>query len=264
MLQLLSRRFLLCNAIFINAIFINAIFINAIFIVSIFLWQSPTLAAESQLDPKLEQQILEVIRRNPEVILESLQRYQQAQQQKAQKAQQAILNRLKTDRKQAIGQSPTYNNGRILLIEFSDFQCPYCAKARLALKAFADKYPDRITLVYKHFPLSQIHSEALNAAKASWAAQQQNKFWEFHDALFEQQKAMGPALYTSIAKNLGLDLAQFDRDRNSPQAQAAIEQDQNLADSLGIDGTPAIVLNGKLTGGALSVTELEKLLPPQK
>lgn len=233
------------------------------------LLQLPVQAAPNNpstvpLDPKLEQQILEVLRRHPEVILESLQRYQQAQQLKAQQAQQATLTRLKTDRKQAIGQSPTYGQGKILLIEFSDFQCPYCAKARTELKAFADKYPDRITLVYKHFPLSQIHSEALNAAKASWAAQQQGQFWAFHDALFDRQKEINPALYTTIAKQLGLDLVKFDRDRQSPEAQSAIEQDQNLGDSLGIDGTPAIVINGSLLGGAVPVAELEKRLPSLK
>ncbi len=221
-------------------------------------------AAKTALDPAFEQQVLEVLKRNPEAILESLQRYQQAQQQKARAEQTKILTMLKTDRKKAIGPSPTYGKGQILLIEFSDFQCPYCAKARTELKAFADKYPDRITLVYKHFPLSQIHSEALNAAKASWAAQQQGKFWEFHDALFDQQKDIKPEIYSKIATTLGLDLAKFDRDRQSPQAQAAVEADQILGDSLGIDGTPAIVIDGSLMGGAVPVAELEKRLPPLK
>jgi protein-disulfide isomerase len=227
--------------------------------------QSPAIAAEPKaLDPAFEQQVLEVLKRNPEVILESLQRYQQAQQQKARAEQTKILTMLNTDRKQAIGQSPIYGKGKVLLIEFSDFQCPYCAKARTELKAFADKYPDRITLVYKHFPLSQIHSEALNAAKASWAAQQQGKFWEFHDALFDQQKDIRPEIYRKIATTLSLDLAKFDRDRQSPQAQAAVEADQLLGDSLGIDGTPALVINGSLLGGAVPVAELEKKLPPLK
>jgi len=214
-----------------------------------------------KVDAKFEQQVLEVLKRNPEVILESLQRYQRNQQLKAQKAQQDILTALNTDRKRAIGQSPTDGKGKILVIEFSDFQCPFCEKARTELNAFVAKYPDRITLVYKHFPLTQIHNEAMNAALASWAAQQQGKFWQYHNALFDQQKTLNASSYTSIATTLGLDLSKFDRDRQSPQAKAAVEADQRLGESLGIDGTPAIVFNGELLSGAVPLAELEKLLP---
>ena len=214
-----------------------------------------------KVDAQFEQQVLEVLKRNPEVILESLQRYQRNQQLKAQKAQQDILTALNTDRKRAIGQSPTDGKGKILVIEFSDFQCPFCAKARTELNELVKKYPDRITLVYKHFPLTQIHNEAMNAALASWAAQQQGKFWEYHNALFDQQKTLNANSYTSIATTLGLNLARFDRDRQSPQARSAVEADQRLGESLGIDGTPAIIINGELLSGAVPLAELEKLLP---
>ncbi|MCX5962377.1 MAG: thioredoxin domain-containing protein [Cyanobacteria bacterium] len=214
-----------------------------------------------KVDAQFEQQVLEVLKRNPEVILETLQRYQRNQQLKAQKAQQDILTALNTDRKRAIGQSPTDGKGKILVIEFSDFQCPFCAKARTELNGLVAKYPDRVTLVYKHFPLTQIHNEAMNAALASWAAQQQGKFWQYHNALFDQQKTLNTNSYTSIATTLGLDLAKFDRDRKSPQAKAAVEADQRLGEALGIDGTPAIILNGELLSGAVPLAELEKLLP---
>ena len=180
-----------------------------------------------KVDAQFEQQVLEVLKRNPEVIIETLQRYQRNQQLKAQKAQQDILTALNTDRKRAIGQSPTEGNGKI----------------------------------YKHFPLTQIHNEAMNAALASWAAQQQGKFWQYHNALFDQQKTLNTNSYTSIATTLGLDLAKFDRDRKSPQAKAAVEADQRLGEALGIDGTPAIILNGELLSGAAPLAELEKLLP---
>ena len=214
----------------------------------------------AKVDSQFEQQVLEVLKRNPEVILESLQRYQRSQQLKAQKAQQAILTALNTDRKKAIGQSPTDGKGKILVIEFSDFQCPFCAKARTELNEFVTKYPDRVTLVYKHYPLTQIHNEAMNAALASWAAQQQGKFWQYHNALFDQQKTLNANSYTTIATTLGLDLGKFNSDRQSPQAKAAVEADQQLGESLGIDGTPAIIFNGELLSGAIPLAELEKLL----
>ena len=122
------------------------------------------------------------------------------------------------------------------------------------------KYPDRVTLVYKHYPLTQIHNEAMNAALASWAAQQQGKFWQYHNALFDQQKTLNTNSYTTIATTLGLDLAKFNRDRQSPQAKASVDADQQLGESLGIDGTPAIIFNGELLSGAIPLAELEKLL----
>ncbi len=223
-----------------------------------------SVQAEGKLDPQFEQQVLEVIRKNPEVLLESLRKYQQQEQAKAQQAQRAALQKFTTDPKASIGQSPTYGNGKILLVEFSDFQCPYCAAARKNLKIFADKYPDRIKLVYKHFPLTQIHDEALPAAKASWAAQQQGKFWEYHDALFDQQKTLNESTFRAIAKTLGLDLVKFDRDRRSPQAAQAIASDQKLGESLGIEGTPFMILNGEPLSGAVPVAELEKRLTAAK
>ncbi len=229
----------------------------------LFSCQSP-VQAEGKLDPQFEKQVLEVIRKNPEVLLDTLRRYQQQEQAKAQQAQQAALQKLTADPKKAIAQSPTYGNGPILLIEFSDFQCPYCAAARKNLKIFADKYPDRIKLVYKHFPLTQIHNEALPAAKAAWAAQQQGKFWDYHDALFDQQKLLNEATFSAIAKTLGLDLAKFDRDRKSSQATQAIALDQTLGESLGIEGTPFMILNGQPLSGSVPVAELEKRLTAAK
>ena len=119
--------------------------------------------ADVKLDAQFEKQVLEVIRKNPEVVLETLRKYQKEEQLKAQQAQQTGFQKFKTDPKAAIGQSPTYGEGKLLLVEFSDFQCPYCASARKSLKTFVDKYPDRVKLIYKHFPLTQIHAEALPA-----------------------------------------------------------------------------------------------------
>ncbi|MEB3293318.1 MAG: DsbA family protein [Synechococcales bacterium] len=217
-------------------------------------------AQSSPIDPKLEAQVLEILRRNPEVILESVQRYQQKKAQEAQKAQQAVLKRLKQNSQAAIAQSPQLGNGQVILFEFSDFQCPFCAEVGITLKQFVQKNRDRVTLVYKHFPLATIHPEAVNAVRAAWAAHQQGRFWQYHDALFEQQKQLSDATYRQIATDLKLDLTRWQRDRTSPAAAQALTQDLQLGEQLGIDGTPFFVMDGKAFSGAVPLAELEARL----
>jgi protein-disulfide isomerase len=219
-----------------------------------------------KLDPQLEQQILEVIRKHPEAILDSVEKYQQQEQEKQRAGRQAILQKMQASPQAVIGSSPTLGakSGKPVLFEFSDFQCPFCASARLNLKQFVDKHPQDVTLVYKHFPLTSIHANALPAAQAAWAAQQQGKFWPFHDALFDSQKQIGPALYAELAKKLGLDVAKFEKDRQSPAAAAAVAQDVQLGQSLGINGTPFFIFNGQPFSGAVPVEELEARLAQVK
>ncbi len=213
-------------------------------------------------DPKLKEQVLQVIRENPQVILESLQAYQQQQQETLKAAQQSFLQQMTTDPKAAIGDSPSTGaaSGQIVLLEFSDFQCPFCARAHETVKQFMAKHQDKVTLAYKHLPLTSIHPQAMPAAKAAWAAQQQGKFWEYYSALFEGQKQLGEELYGSIAQKLNLKLDKFNTDRNSPAAEAAIQKDVQLAQSLGIQGTPFFIMNGQPFSGAIELAEMEKIL----
>jgi protein-disulfide isomerase len=219
-----------------------------------------------KVSPELEKQILQVIRNHPEVILESVQAYQQQQDGQLQQARQTFLEQMKTNPKAIIGSSPATGASTqdIVLVEFSDFQCPFCARAHQTIQQFMKAHQDQVTLVYKHFPLTQIHPEALNAAKASWAAQQQGKFWEYQNALFTQQDQLGEELYLAIAKQLNLNLDQFNRDRQSQQAQAAIEKDIQLAESLGISGTPFFVMNGETFSGAVELSKMEEVLATVK
>lgn len=224
-------------------------------------WLFP-LRASSQISPQLKEQVLQIIRENPEVILESVRSYQKQQQQAQEQSRQAFLQTLKTNPQGVIGQSPTMGAKAVktVLLEFSDFQCPFCAKAQATLKEFMAKHQDQVTLTFKHFPLVSIHAEAMPAAKAAWAAGQQGKFWDYHNALFEQQARLGEALYGEIAKSLKLDMVKFDRDRASAAATAAIEKDMALAEQLGVDGTPFFVMNGKAFSGAVQVSDLEEVL----
>ncbi|MDJ0555539.1 MAG: DsbA family protein [Microcoleaceae cyanobacterium MO_207.B10] len=215
-----------------------------------------------QVTPELEKQVLQIIRDNPEVIIESVQAYQEQQKEQRQASQTEILQEFKTNPKAKIGNSPTTGSDtqQIVLLEFSDFQCPFCGKVQGNLKQFIDKNQDRVTLVFKHLPLTQIHPQAIPAARASWAAQQQGKFWEYHDALFEQQEQLGEDLYLEIANNLNLDMEQFNRDRNSDAAIAQLQEDIQLAQKIGVSGTPFFILNGETFSGAVELSEMEKAL----
>lgn len=166
------------------------------------------------------------------------------------------------DRSALIGTSPTLGNpnAQIILFEFSDFQCPYCAAAADDINVLMEKQGNNVLLVYKHLPLTQIHPEALPAARAAWAAAQQGQFWPYHDALFAQQARLGEALYSEIAQGLGLDMARFERDRTSPSALAAVEQDLAMATALGLNATPTFVMNDLLIPPGAPVSFIEETL----
>ncbi len=221
-----------------------------------------TLTGFASANTSLEEQVLQIIRDHPEVLIESVQAYQQSKQEELQNSQQAFLQQMQTDPVSVIGNSPTTSAAanKIVLLEFSDFQCPFCAGAEPTVKQFIAQHADRVTLVYKHFPLSQIHPQAAPAAQAAWAAQQQEKFWEYHDALFDQQNRLGENLYVAIAEDLSLDLEQFNRDRNSPAAKAAINEDLELAQKVGIRGTPFFALNGQALSLPLQISAMEEIL----
>ncbi|MEM9165018.1 MAG: DsbA family protein, partial [Cyanobacteria bacterium P01_F01_bin.4] len=121
----------------------------------------------------------------------------------------------KQSRAELIGGSPTKGapDAEVVLFKFSDFQCPYCAVASADMKTFMDGRED-VLYVYKHFPLNSIHPEATPAAKATWAAQQQGQFWLYHDGLFAYQDRLGEDYYVELAEIIGLDVEQFNRDRN--------------------------------------------------
>lgn len=218
-------------------------------------------AQTTPTETQLKEQVLQIIRENPQVLIESVQTYQQEQERKVQEARQTFLQQMTTNPAAVIDDSPITGspNKKIVLLEFSDFQCPVCAQAQKNVKQFIEKNKNKVTLTYKHLPLPQ-HEQAIPAAKAAWAAGQQGKFWEYHDALFSQQQKLGEPLYIEIAKKLKLDENRFNQDRQSAGAEAAIQKDLQLAQSLGITGTPFFNLNGEPLIGAVSVADLEKVL----
>ncbi len=160
-----------------------------------------------------------------------------------------------------LGNTPVYGKGDapIMIVVFSDFQCPFSKRGTDTLHALISKYGDKVTFVYKNLPLP-FHPEAMPAAKAALAAGKQGKFYEFHDKLYEHQDTLGEDLYVQTAKDLGLNLAKFNADRNSKEIEEQIKADAAQANSLGFNGTPGFALNGVKILGAYPIDHFEKII----
>lgn len=150
-------------------------------------------------------------------------------------------------------------NAPVTLVEFSDFQCPYCVAAVPQLKALMKAFPTQVKLIFKQYPL-EIHSNAAYAAKAALAAHKQQKFWAMHDALFAGHRDLSPASIETIAKNLGLDMARFDADVHSPAIEQEINADIAQGDQAGVGGTPTLFINGQRFNGPIQLEALKPLL----
>jgi len=146
------------------------------------------------------------------------------------------------------GKSPIMGpeNAPVTIVEFSDYQCPFCARTEPLIHEALDAYPTQTRFVYKHFPLTSIHPQAMPAALAAAAAQQQGKFWEMHELLFANQRALGDEQLREYARKLNLDMARFDADRQSEAIKQQVQEDAKLAQRVGVRGTPTIFVNGKL------------------
>lgn len=133
-------------------------------------------------------------------------------------------------------------DAKVTLVEFSDFQCPFCSRVESTLKALLEEYKDKIRLVYKHFPLTTIHDQAQPAAEASECANEQGKFWEYHDALYNDQSKLATGYYSELAKTLGLNQKKFDDCFNSHKYQQRIKDNQSEGNTAGVEGTPFTVV----------------------
>ena len=132
----------------------------------------------------------------------------------------------------------------ITVVEFSDFQCPYCARFSPTIDQVLKAYPNDVKFVYKDFPLS-FHKQAKNAAKAARAAGEQGKFWEMHDLIFEKYATVNEVMFKEFATKLNLDMNKFLADFNSSKYDNLIQQDINLGRQSGVTGTPTLYMNGK-------------------
>jgi protein-disulfide isomerase len=159
------------------------------------------------------------------------------------------------------GDNPTSgpNDAKVTIIEFSDFECPYCSRANKLLMRIKELYPDKIRLVFRDFPLSQ-HAKARGAAAAAYCANEQGKFWAYHDLLFANAPAIAEADLKKAAETVGLELKAFDTCLSSDRPEKAIKSDEEAARKLALDGTPGLFVNGMKLVGVLPLPLMQALV----
>lgn len=144
--------------------------------------------------------------------------------------------------------SPVFGNTKnpkLTIVEFTEFQCPYCSRIAPTMKDLMDKHPGEIKFIYKNFPLS-FHANAKPAAAAAIAAQKQGKFWEYRYALAPHSRELTDSTFEAVAKEVGLNIEQFNKDRVLDDAMnARIQKDFDLGVKVGVQGTPNFYINGK-------------------
>ena len=147
----------------------------------------------------------------------------------------------------------------VTIVEFSDYQCPYCHQVEPTVKELLAKYGDKVSFSYRDFPLTAIHSQAMIAAEASHCALEQGKFWEYHDQLFTGSKLEKDALL-EYARNLKLDDKQFESCLTTEKYKADIEKDAAEGRKAGVNGTPGFFINGVFINGARPQEEFTKVI----
>jgi protein-disulfide isomerase len=155
--------------------------------------------------------------------------------------------------------APTFGpqDAKVVVVEFSDFQCPFCSRAAKVVKQVKEKYGDKVRFVFRQYPLS-FHKNAHLAAQAALAANAQAKFWEFHDLMFENQQALEQPALEKYAAQVKLDMKAFKAALNSDVIKKAVDADTELGNQVGVRGTPSMFVNGARVRNAADFEELSK------
>ena len=200
------------------------------------------------------------------VIGSAVEKYFQDKQEEQRKAQeraeeQELEDQFKNPVKIEVGNSPVTGakDGKITIIEFSDFQCPFCKRGKDTMEQILKAYPNDVKVVFKHMPLS-FHKEAKPCALATIAAGKQGKFWEMHNEFFDNQGSLNEAFIVATAKKLGLNMDKFNADRASKEVADQLEADIKLAGQNGISGTPGFFVNGVAVKGAYPFDHFKKII----
>jgi protein-disulfide isomerase len=152
-------------------------------------------------------------------------------------------------------------NAPVTIVEWSDFQCPFCSRAQPTLQQIIKEYPGKVRLVWKNQPLS-FHSNAMPAAEAAMAAYEQgnDKFWAMHDRFFDKQNELSPAYFEQVAREIGLDLPKWKAAVESRSSQAAIQGDMVAGNAVGANGTPTFFINGRKLVGAMPFESFKAII----
>jgi len=148
----------------------------------------------------------------------------------------------------------------VTLVEFSDFHCPFCKQVQPTLTTLLDRYPGKVKLVYRDLPLQELHPQAPRAAEAARCAQEQGKFWQYHDVLFRQAPKAGDDALKQYATEVGLDGEKFAGCLSGNVHRGAVQRDIEEATKLGLQGTPAFFINGRLISGAQPLEKFVQII----
>lgn len=161
----------------------------------------------------------------------------------------------------AAGNVPSFGpaNAKVTLVEFSDFQCPFCSKAATATKEVKKKYGDKVRFVFRQFPLS-FHDKAHVASQAALAAHAQGKFWEFHDKAFANQSALDRPALEKYAQEIGLNMDEFKKALDEKKFEGAVNADMEIGKKVNVQGTPSLFINGKRVQNATDVDAMSQTI----
>ncbi|MEZ5500760.1 MAG: thioredoxin domain-containing protein [Steroidobacteraceae bacterium] len=148
----------------------------------------------------------------------------------------------------------------VTVVEFADFQCPFCAQMAPTLRRLRELYPDQVRVVFRQLPLRDIHPLAVDAAQASLCADSQGKFWDFHDRVFADQASLSRSFLLQIAESLTLDMPAFEKCMTDRRYNSQIAADVQAAQNLFVESTPYTFVNGRLVRGAVDVEELRRIV----
>ena len=160
-----------------------------------------------------------------------------------------------------VGDSPIRGSkdAKITIVEWADFQCPFCVRVNPTLEQIAKEYGDKVRVAFKHLPLS-MHNKARAAHQASEAAHRQGKFWEMHDRIFASPKDLSPETYLRYAREIGLDIDKYNSDFSSSSVRKVVDADLAMARKLGVSGTPSFFVNGRFLSGAQPYGSFARLI----
>ena len=150
-------------------------------------------------------------------------------------------------------------NARVTIVEFSDFQCPFCSKAVAETKSLMRQFPNDVKLIFKQFPLED-HAQAEFAAEAALAAQAQGKFWEMHDLMYAGYPNLSRATVMGYAKKLGLDMNRFTSEVDSHKYKARVAAEEQEGEEAGVGGTPTFFIDGKKLNDTFDVATVAPLI----
>ena len=227
---------------------------RAILFVLAFVGFAQTAPAQSMTEDQIKQLALEAILENPDIIMQAVAILQQREQERAASGASTVRLQLASD-----PNAPNLGNpeGDVTVVEFFDYNCPYCRSAGKTLQALlaADA---NVRVIYREWPI--LGEDSVIAARAALAAREQGKYEAFHWALMNGEGRVTEAIIFKVARNLGMDVAKLEADMVSPAVEAHIALSNALAQQLGFTGTPAFIVGDKTAPGMLSFDEITRLV----